>query len=359
MQTCTPPDSTVYYNSTYWNDLPPVIEHISEICTGDRSKWWVPGFKERYCERGPFEHGLFLACGNGWVEREFVDWDIVRRATAFDYSTELLGFAERERGSREIDYFQADANTIDFEPDSFDLIVNVGALHHVQYLDRLCRILCKALKPGGVLVGYDYVGPSRNQYSRRHWRLIRRTNDTLPSFLRKDTLTYPHLPTMVATDPTEAIHAELELAVLGRYFSTVEHHDLGGGLAYEVLSHNGKLASVPAPELTPTLEKLLELDRAVTASGTIPTLFSYYVLRAEKQALGAAELDRFRRQENRREAMSSRFLGAYSVGDFLQLFLNHQYHRLNSRPRPLRHLRRVAGGVRRRLSRALGRGRRR
>src|SRR6266550_8520810 len=150
MQTCTPPDSTVYYNSTYWNDLPPVIEHISEICTGDRSKWWVPGFKERYCERGPFEHGLFLACGNGWVEREFVDWDIVRRATAFDYSTELLGFAERERGSREIDYFQADANTIDFEPDSFDLIVNVGALHHVQYLDRLCRILCKALKPGGV-----------------------------------------------------------------------------------------------------------------------------------------------------------------------------------------------------------------
>ncbi|MBJ7598369.1 MAG: hypothetical protein DLM67_10770 [Candidatus Nephthysia bennettiae] len=359
MQTCTPPDSTVYYSSTYWNDLPPVIEHISEMCTGDRSKWWVPGFKERYCEHAPFERGLFLACGNGWVEREFVDWGIVRRATAFDYSTELLAFAERERGNREIDYFQADANTIDFEPESFDLIVNVGALHHVQYLDRLCRILGKALKPDGVFVGYDYVGPSRNQYSRPHWRLIETTNETLPPFLRKDRLTYPHLPTMVATDPTEAIHSDLQPAVLGRYFSTIERHDLGGGLAYEILSHNAKPESVPALELAPALDKLLELDRTLTASGTIPTLFSYYVLRARKQTPAAAELDRFRHQENRREALAGRFLGAYSVGGFFQLFLNHQYYRLRSRTGLQGRLRQVAGGVRRRLRRALGRGRRR
>jgi SAM-dependent methyltransferase len=358
LQTCTPPDSTVYYNSTYWNDLPPVIEHISEICTGDRQKWWVPGFKERYCERGPFEHGLFLACGNGWVEREFVDWGIVRRATAFDYSTELLRAAERERGERDITYFQADANTIDFEPDSFDLIVNVGALHHVQYLDRLCRILCKALTADGLLVGYDYVGPSRNQYSRRHWRLIRKTNESLPPFLRKDTLTYPHLPTMVATDPTEAIHSDMELPVLGRYFSSLEHHDLGGGIAYEVLSHNEKLDAVPAEELAPELENLLELDRSLTASGRIPTLFSYYVLSADKRTLAASELDRFRREENRREALASRFMAAYSVGGFLKLFLHRNYYRARSRPRLLRFLRRVAGRVKRRLGRALGRGRR-
>src|SRR5207244_6619520 len=136
-------------------------------------------------------------------------------------------------------------------------------------------------RPDGAPVGYDYVGPSRNQYSRRHWRLIEKTNESLPPFLRKDTLTYPPLPTMVATDPTEAIHSDLELPVLGRYFSSLEHHDLGGGIAYEVLSHNEKLDAVPAQELTPELEKLLELDRSLTASGRIPTLFSYYVLRAD------------------------------------------------------------------------------
>lgn len=358
MQTCTPPDSTVYYNSTYWNDLPPVIEHISEICTGDRHRWWVPGFKDGYCERDPFEHGLFLACGNGWVEREFVDWGIVRRATAFDYSTELLRTAEKERGKRDITYFQADANTIDFEPQSFDLIVNVGALHHVQYLDRLCRILCRALKADGLLVGYDYVGPSRNQYSRRHWRLIEKTNQSLPPFLRKDTLTYPHLPTMVATDPTEAIHSDLELAVLDRYFSTLERHDLGGGLAYEVLSHNDKLQTAPAEELEPELQKLLELDRSLTESGRIPTLFSYYVLRAKKEALAAPELDRFRREENRREALARRFMATYSAGGFLKLFWNRSYYGLRSRLQVRRRLRRIGGLPMRRLNGALGRDRR-
>lgn len=357
MQTCTPPDSTVYYNSTYWNDLPPVIEHISEICTGDRNKWWVPGFRERYCAGGPFEHGLFLACGNGWVEREFTDWGIVRRATAFDYSTELLGYAERERGKRDITYFQADANTIDFEPDSFDLIVNVGALHHVQYLDRLCRILCKALTADGVLLGYDYVGPSRNQYSRRHWRLIENTNASLPPFMRKETLTYPHLPTMVTTDPTEAIHSDLELLVLGRYFSTLERHDLGGGIAYELLSHNDKLQRVPADELRAELEKLLELDRSLTVSGKIPTLFSHYVMRAEKQALTSPELDHFERDENRREALARWFMSAYSPGGFLKLLGNRYYYRLRSVSRLRHQLRRLAGRVKRRLIGAPARGR--
>jgi SAM-dependent methyltransferase len=349
LQTCTPPDSTVYYNSTYWNDLPPVIEHISEICTGDRTKWWVPGFKDRYCQDGPFEHGLFLACGNGWVEREFVDQGIVRSATAFDYSTELLQTAEAERGERDITYFQADANTIDFDADSFDLIVNVGALHHVQYLDRLCRILCRALKADGVLVGYDYVGPSRNQYSRRHWRLIEKTNRSLPELLRKETLTYPHLPTMVAMDPTEAIHSHLELPVLDRYFSTLERHDLGGGLAYEVLSHNEKLDAAPVEELAPEVERLLQLDRATTASGRIPTLFSYYVLRADKSRLASPDLDRFRRDEVRREALAARFMSAYSVQGFLRLLWNREYYRARSLLKVRRYLRRSAGAALRRL----------
>jgi SAM-dependent methyltransferase len=357
LQTCTPPDSAVYYNSTYWNDLPLVIEHISEICTGDRGKWWIPDFKERYCQRAPFQHGLFLACGNGWVEREFVDRGIVRRATAFDYSVELLEVAERGRGARDIAYFQADANTIDFERDCFDLVVNVGALHHVQYLDRLCRILCKALRADGVFIGYDYVGPSRNQYSRRHWRLIQKTNSSLPPALRKEPLVHPHLPTMVATDPTEAIHSDLQLGTLARYFSAIERHDVGGGLAYELLSHNQKLNSASARELASELTKLLDLDRNWTTSGKLPTLFSYYVLRADKGALSGPRLDAFRRQENRREALAARLMGAYSLAGFLQLFFHHHYRRRRSALERGKRLLQLPGGARRRLARALGRSR--
>lgn len=331
MQTFTPPDSSVYYSSTYWNDLQPVIEHISEICTGDRGKWWVSGFQERYCQRGPFQHGLFLNCGNGWVEREFCDRGVVRRATAFDYSAELLNSAAAERGPRDIAYFQGDANLIDFAASSFDLVVNVGALHHVQYLDRLSRILCKSLTENGLLLGYDYVGPARNQYSRRHWRVLKRTNRSLPPSLRKDPLAYPHLPTMIATDPTEAIHSDLELSTLGRYFHTVERHDVGGGVAYEILSHNPKLASVPAAELASQVERLLALDRSLTESGLVPNLFSYFVMRPHKPALSDRSLDRHRREEDRREALAGRMLGAYTLRGLLQVVAHRQHRRLRLR----------------------------
>ena len=126
---------------------------------------WKP-FKERL-----FSHMdgriLFLALGTGL---DIATFPPGKDITAIDISPKMLEQAEERIWAYDGNLHAEvmDVHEMTFEPDSFDLIVNVGALHHVQYLDRLCRILCKALKPGGVLVGYDYVGPSRNQYSRRH-----------------------------------------------------------------------------------------------------------------------------------------------------------------------------------------------
>ena len=115
---------------------------------------------------------------------------------AFDYSWDLLCAAARECGSRAIHYVRADANIVSFAPDSFDVVFNVAALHHVQCIDRLYRGLCEALNLSGVFVNFDYVGPHRNQYSRRHWRRITRVNRRLPAAVRKQPLRRAHLPTI-------------------------------------------------------------------------------------------------------------------------------------------------------------------
>ena len=133
METAVPPTSEVYYSAIYWNDFQRVFEYMCENFTGDRTKWWTVDFQERFCQK-PFEHALVPLCGNGWVEREVIDRGIARKVTAFDYSTDLLRIAEGQRGGRRIFYFQADVNTVDFDEDQFDLVVNVASLHHVQYL---------------------------------------------------------------------------------------------------------------------------------------------------------------------------------------------------------------------------------
>ena len=75
-------NSDIYYKGKYWNDFPKVLEYISKNFTGDKNKLWVEDFKERFAQK-PFKHGLFLNCGNGWVEREFIDRCIVDKASAF------------------------------------------------------------------------------------------------------------------------------------------------------------------------------------------------------------------------------------------------------------------------------------
>ncbi len=138
------------------------------------------------------------------------------------------------RNGRNISYFQADVNQIDFKPDQFDLVINVAALHHVQYINRLCLVLSKAIREKGCLVSFDYIGLERNQYPRSMWKLVNRFNTVLPEELRRPNLAYPHLPSLLESDPSEAIHSNLIIETLDRYFELLECHHAGGGIAYEI-----------------------------------------------------------------------------------------------------------------------------
>jgi SAM-dependent methyltransferase len=314
--TTTPPDSSVYYSSVYWNDFPRVLEYICERCTGDSAVWWIDDFQRRYCGDAQFARGLFLNCGNGWVERDFIDRGIVRAAIAFDYSSDLLKEAEGGRGDRPITYFQADANQVDFEEGAFDLVVNVGAIHHVQYINRLFRLLCRSMTADGVLVSFDYVGPARNQYLSSHWKLLEDVNRRLPPEVRKDRLRRPHLPTMLHDDPTEAIHSDLTFDTMRRYFDLVERHDVGGGVAYEILTHNEKARRLPDEEIAPHLDRLLAMDDEYTAAGRVPTLFSYFVARPRKVALDDPVIWKHQAAEDDRELRARRLRGTYRMRDY-------------------------------------------
>lgn len=322
MDTAVSKDSGIYYSGSYWNDLPLVLEYMCENFTGDKKKWWMNDFQERFCQ-SPFEHGLFINCGNGWVERTFVDLKIVNRASAFDYSFELIQEAQRERGDRKINYLQADVNRIDFDSEQFDLIVNVAALHHVQYINRFCAILCKAIKKNGLFVNYDYIGPHRNQYSRKHWGYIKEINQSLPNPIRKEPLIKPHLPTMLHVDPTEAIHSELIIETVQRYFDIFERHDTGGGLAYEVLTHNPNLQGIPSEALDPHIEWLLDMDRKYTEEKRVPPLFSFFIAKPKKIVLENEELlETYQVDENVRERRAHTQRGTYSKSDYLILLNN-------------------------------------
>jgi SAM-dependent methyltransferase len=310
-ESVVPGPAASYYQGHYWNDLPAVQRQLNVRATGDPDLAWHDHLRDRW---GPFDRALVINCGNGWVERTLIERGVISRAVGTDVSTDLLdqaAGAARDLGL-DLDYHVLDTNSAAFPDGPFDLVVNHAALHHVAYLDRVVRALCRLLTPDGVFVTWDYVGPHRNQYEAAAWEAAWQVNERLPPVVRND-LRYPHLPTMLATDPTEAIHSELVLPTLRRYLRIEHERALGGAIAYPVLTHNERLhGSDDAATVDAAAEAVMAADAEYTDGHPETTLFAYVVGRPDPVVLDDADqLAAWSAEEDEREATAVRSGGRY------------------------------------------------
>jgi len=127
---------------------------------------------------------------------------------------------------------------------------------------------------------------------------------------------------MLVTDPTEAIHSSEILQTVARYFDVLERHDAGGGIAYELLSHNPPLVRASAQQRDPYIERVLALDREATRACKVPPLFSYFIARPRKHVLkDEARLAYWQQAEAESERLAARRGGVYSRHQYLRLQL--------------------------------------
>lgn len=299
-----------YYQGHYWNDLQRVRDLLNERCTGDPSRAWQDHL---LAEHGPFERALVLNCGNGWVERELVDRGLITSGVGVDYSEDLLAQARSASADAHptLEYRRCDTNTADFPDGEFDLVVNHAAMHHVAYVDRVMRAICELLPSEGVFVSYDYVGPHRNQYTAAQWEAAWLVNESLPTELRQ-AMAYPSMTAMLADDPTEAVHSELVMSTMRRYFAIVYEARLGGALAYPLLTHNTALHSYPEEEVVEAVESIMAADLELSVEGDLGTFFAYVVARPDKGSLRRVDdLNRWADEEDAREAAAAASDGVY------------------------------------------------
>jgi SAM-dependent methyltransferase len=306
-------NSEVYYGSDYWNNLDCTNRMINRRISGNEAVNWWQHFANRSGQ--VFRRALILNCGNGWVEREMLDAGFIKEAVGIDYSASLLDKARKAAGDRPLVYVQMNINTeelpADHEP--FDLVVNHAAAHHITRLDRVFRNICTLLPDDGWFISFDYVGPHRNQYTLDSWDQAWRLNRTLPDHLRQS-MVYPSLEVSVEMDPTEAVHSELIVDTLHRYFHVEEFVPLGGALAYPVLTHNAQLfsAEVEPGEREHWGQVVLDRDGEYLAENPLSSLFAYFTAQPNKEVLSdEATLELWKSVEEAREAEAAENGGNY------------------------------------------------
>ena len=312
-----PRSADVYYQGKYWNDYPEVSAEVNRRISGDPAENYLSQFLRCVGNRR-FARALFINCGNGWVEREFFRHGAIDSAVGIDFSEDLLEQARANSEGLAVRYVKMDINEAEFPDARYDLVVNFAACHHVAFIDRVLRALCSRLTSDGWFVNYDYVGPHRNQYTYEQWSAAWEANNALPPDGRQN-LAYPHLATMLATDPTEAIHSELTLETFHRYFTIHEYRAVGGAVAYPILTFNSALTALSVERRQRIVTQAMDADARYLAAHPHDTLFAYWTATPRCDVLNDVQiLARWEREENERERSAAERGGRYYPTTLLQ-----------------------------------------
>jgi len=320
-----------------WTELVAVQQRINMLITGDPTQNFVSYTLAKYfSERLPTARMLSLGCGKGALERQLAAANAFRACDAYDIAAGSINLARQladKAGYSHINYAVCDINMISLQPQIYDAVWVISAMHHFTALEHISAQIAQSLKPGGLLILNEYIGPSRFQFCRRQARAMQLLYELLPNAYRQPVtavspsedaapllsrdrrktaarildkacdgslvatiwrrfkarldpngdifpphLNLPSVRDVTFTDPSEAARSAEIISVLCQYFDVIEFKPYGGHLLQFLLSGiAGNFETYADGERW--LRVLFEIEDLLEASGEVTSDFAYIVAR--------------------------------------------------------------------------------
>ena len=214
----------------------PFLEHVART--------WLAG--------RPGLRALSPGCGTGVWEIDWARLGVFENITGIDISPEQIERASqlaKTAGLEDVlSYRVADARQVLREEEGqFDVVLIMQALHHFRHVEEMMELIARALRPGGLLIFDDYVGPSKYQWTKAQMRAANALLAELPPERRvqndgriKRRVLRPSLLSMRLDDPAEAAESAALMPSLRRHFTLEEEHSYGRilPLALQDIAHN-------------------------------------------------------------------------------------------------------------------------
>ncbi len=271
-----------YDKNTFWNDHFVVNEYINELISGDKRKDWMRFITETYFKDSIGKiKAISVGAGNGWQDRDLNKLLKFQKLDGFDVSESLIADARKKAPSKAFSYGIKDLNAEKLpHADYYDLALNVAALHHIENMDHIVSEVYKVLKPGGLFVHFEYIGPKRNQYSDADLYYMNYMQSLFPEqFVGREVIGRPSIEVMMREDPSEAVGSELIIPSLSKFFDIEYIRYYNGGLLYQVLYNHIQNFDPKNIEHNSMLRIALELEKEMTWSGKVKPLFAFIVAR--------------------------------------------------------------------------------
>lgn len=94
---------------------------------------------------------LDLGCGYGW-HCQYAAEHGAESVVGVDLSEKMLAVARQKNNFENVTYLHDSIDTVDFETESFDIVLSSLAIHYIEDFTKLAKNIAKWLTPGGQLI---------------------------------------------------------------------------------------------------------------------------------------------------------------------------------------------------------------
>lgn len=273
---------------TQWVQVPAVLENINCRATGDPAIDWIDHSAGLLASFKKPVKALSLGCGFGVIERLLRRRGYCQLIHGVDVAEGAIESARKTaeaEGFQGLTYEVADLNTAEFAPETYDVVYAHAALHHVFHLEHLLDQIKRTLKPGGLLIIYEYIGPSQMQFPQRDLLLADTFLKVIPERYRKlrwhnrikSTAARLSLDEMNRSDPSEGIRASEIVPLVASRFEVRHFRYVGGTLLLLVFNEIAGNFKEDDAEIMPLVKALIALDNFLIDNNVLPSYHVYMV----------------------------------------------------------------------------------
>jgi len=273
---------------TQWVRVPGVAENMNRRATGDPAINWINHSASLLTPFAKPIKALSLGCGFGIIERVLRRSDFCQIIHGLDVAGNAIESARKTAKAEGLDgltYEVADLNTVQLPAATYDVVYAHAALHHIFQLEHVLDQIKKTLKPGGLLVAYEYIGPSQMQFSRRDLELADMFLKLIPEGYRKllrrkgikEQAFRFSLDAMNRSDPSEGIRASEIVPLIASRFEIKHFRYVGGTLLLLIFNEIAGNFNENDAEIMPLVEALVALDNFLIDNAVLPSYHVYMV----------------------------------------------------------------------------------
>lgn len=273
----------------YWETLRKVAHYQFECISGDPNIEiidYVIGVVKKMSNGKKLRCGIIGCDEIGKPELRLNDSGIIKEIVVMDIAQGLLSKQQSlvdNEGVKNIEYTYADFNRFILDDDAYDLIWAWGTVHHIDNLNHFFTQIRRGLKPGGLFIMREYVGPNRIQLTDDQLSITNALLQVIPDDYKKlqnGTVKKKEVRVnkkmLIQHDPSESIHSEDIVKTMKNYLEIIQYNPTGGTILQPLL--NGIAENFEKDQKgDDLLDAIIEIEKILLKHEILPSDYMFAI----------------------------------------------------------------------------------